>query len=230
MQSAKRAATRAANMDRIKAVARQHLEQSGASGLSLREVAREMNQTSSALYRYFATRDELLTALILDAYNDLGAATERAAARVDRADYLGRWRAATRAIRRWAKAHPHEYALIFGSPVPGYQAPELTVAAATRVTAVIGSVLTDFYREHPSSSDARPIDERALVWSSVMDFLPGVPRPVALRAILVWSRVFGFINFELFGHFVGSVNSADALYAIMVDDAADELGFSQRPT
>jgi len=226
VQSTKRAATRQANMERIKAVARVQLENSGAAGLSLREVAREMNQTSSALYRYFSSRDELLTALILDAYNDLGAATERAESRIDRRDFVGRWRAATRAIRKWAKAHPHEYALIFGSPVPGYQAPELTVAAATRVTTVIGKILTDYFGENPHVADERFVSEQALLWPNVSEFLPGVPRPVALRAILVWARIFGFISFELFGHFVGSVKSADALYAVMVDDAARELRFA----
>ena len=91
-------------IDEIKAVARRYLETDGAN-LSLRAVSRDMGMVSSALYRYFASRDELLTALILDAYNDLGATVEAADAAVaDRADLRGRWRAAARAVRAWALA------------------------------------------------------------------------------------------------------------------------------
>ena len=84
---------------------------------------------SSAIYRYFPSRDDLLTALIIDAYDALGDAVEAADAAVDRADLRGRWLAVCRAARAWALAHPAEYALIYGSPVPGYAAPDDTVGA-----------------------------------------------------------------------------------------------------
>ena len=71
-------------IDEIKAIARQHLATDGAN-LSLRAVARDMGMVSSAIYRYFPSRDDLLTALILDAYNALGAAVEAAEARGRRA-------------------------------------------------------------------------------------------------------------------------------------------------
>src|SRR6516162_10271550 len=100
--------------------ARRHLATQGAAGLSLRAVARELGMVSSAVYRYFPSRDDLLTALIVDAYDAVGevaeAATPPAAAGV-----LARWLALTGAIRGWARANPQEYALIYGSPVPGYQ-------------------------------------------------------------------------------------------------------------
>ena len=72
-----RARVRAGMIDEIKAVARRHLTTDGAN-LSLRAVARDMGMVSSAIYRYFASRDDLLTALILDAYNSLGSAVEAA--------------------------------------------------------------------------------------------------------------------------------------------------------
>src|SRR5215475_8600094 len=113
-----RARVRAEMTDEIKAVARRHLETDGAN-LSLRAVARDMGMVSSALYRYFASRDELLTALIIDAYNALGATVEGADGAVsDRADFRGRWMASARSIRGWALARPAEYALLYGSPVP----------------------------------------------------------------------------------------------------------------
>jgi len=113
-----RAEARLRQIDRIKSTSRRLMAEKGAPGLSLREVAREMGVVSSALYRYFPTRDDLLTALIVDAYNDLGEFAERAALRVPREEPRRRLHAAASAIRKWAKSNPNEYALLYGSPVP----------------------------------------------------------------------------------------------------------------
>src|SRR5207247_659822 len=99
----------------------------GAAGLSLRAAARELGMVSSAVYRYFPSRDDLLTALIIDGYNAIGAAAEQADAACRRGDHRGRWLSACRSVRDWALAHPHEYSLVYGSPVPGYRAPEQTI-------------------------------------------------------------------------------------------------------
>ncbi|MDH4077762.1 MAG: TetR/AcrR family transcriptional regulator, partial [Acidimicrobiia bacterium] len=101
------------------AAARRQLAAEGAAALSLRSVARELGMVSSAVYRYFESRDALLTGLIVDAYDALGAAAEAAAETRDGSD-LDRWVITARAIREWALDHPHEYALLYGSPVPGY--------------------------------------------------------------------------------------------------------------
>jgi AcrR family transcriptional regulator len=107
---------------------------------------------SSALYRYFRSRDDLLTALIIDAYDAIGESAERSGAGLPAADIRGRWRACCRAVRDWALAHPHEYALIYGSPVPGYKAPQETVASAIRVPAVLGALLTDLWSARASGA------------------------------------------------------------------------------
>ena len=138
-----RARVRAEMITEIKTVARRHLATDGAN-LSLRAVARDMGMVSSALYRYFASRDDLLTALIIDAYNALGAAVEDADAAVtERSDLRGRLLILGRAVRRWALANPAEYALIFGSPVPGYAAPADTVVAAQRTPDVLLGIFVD---------------------------------------------------------------------------------------
>ena len=127
----------------IKTVARRHLATDGAN-LSLRAVARDMGMVSSALYRYFASRDDLLTALIIDAYNALGAAVENADAAVSqRSDLRERFLVLGRAVRCWALANPSEYALIFGSPVPGYAAPADTIVAAQRTPDVLLGIFVD---------------------------------------------------------------------------------------
>ena len=127
----------------IKEEARRQVAATGAQRLSLRAVARELGMVSSALYRYFPSRDDLLTALIIDAYDALGASAEQAVAALPRADVRGRWRACCTAVRGWALAHPHEYALIYGSPVPGYQAPQETISSASRVALVLGGLLAE---------------------------------------------------------------------------------------
>jgi len=136
----------------IREEARRQLAAVGANGLSLRAVARELGMVSSALYRYYPSRDDLLTALIIDAYNAIGAAAEAAIAEAgagaardgaarDGAPARETWAAACRAIRAWAVANPHEYALIYGSPVPGYRAPEATIGPASRVPLAFASIL-----------------------------------------------------------------------------------------
>lgn len=107
----------------IKEEARRQLASEGPTKLSLRAVARELGMVSSALYRYFPSRDDLLTALIIDAYDSLGEAAEEAHAAVADGAPVERWVAVGEAVRGWALAHPQEYALIYGTPVPGYSAP-----------------------------------------------------------------------------------------------------------
>src|SRR3954454_7856799 len=127
----------------IKDVARRQLAVHGSAGLSLRAVARAVGMVSSAVYRYFPSRDELLTALIIDAYAAVGMAVTDAEAAVRRNDPIGRWMAACGALRTWAIATPHEYALIFGSPVPGYRAPQDTIDPATIVPVVLLKIIAD---------------------------------------------------------------------------------------
>jgi AcrR family transcriptional regulator len=149
-----RARVRAEMIAEIKAVARRHLETDGAN-LSLRAVARDMGMVSSALYRYFASRDDLLTALILDAYNALGEAAEAADAAVTgRSQLRARWLATARGIRGWALRTPAEYALLFGTPVPGYAAPADTIAAAARTPVVLIRILADGFASGALSGES----------------------------------------------------------------------------
>src|SRR5262249_58985094 len=93
---------------------RRHLATEGAAALRLRAVARGLGMVSSGVYRYVASRDDLLTRLIIDAYDALGAAAESREAAADRADLAGRWSAVCVAVRDWALANPNEWALIYG--------------------------------------------------------------------------------------------------------------------
>src|SRR3954447_22097408 len=126
---------------------RDQLGTDGAAALSLRAVARELGMVSSAGDRYVANRDELLTLLIIEAYDALGAAVEEAAAPAAGRSPAARFVAAGRAVRTWAVANPHQYALLYGSPVPGYEAPQDTIGPASRVTLALVGIVADAHRD-----------------------------------------------------------------------------------
>lgn len=199
--------------------ARAQLAEVGAAALSVRAVTRALGMAPSAVYRYFPTRDALLTALITDAYSGLADAATRAEAAVPRADLLGRWLAVHRAVRGWALEHPHEYALIYGSPVPGYVAPEDTVAPASRVAMLLAGIAVDAWQDGAAlPADAAPLPDalRADARTLLEYALAGRPadaRPdpeavdprLPVAVVDAWTELFGCVGFELFGHYRGVV-------------------------
>ena len=219
-----RARVRAQMTDEIKAAARRHLATDGAN-LSLRAVARELGMVSSALYRYFPSRDHLLTALIIDAYDALGSAAEAGDAGIERGDLLGRWLATCHAIRDWALANPYEYALIYGSPVPGYQAPQDTVPAATRVPLVIGAILSDAAAgatmpSHPPL--AEPLRREVAVLRDLA--APGAPEEAFARGLTAWIQLFGAISFEVFGQLNNTIDERLAFFDYQMRTMAALIG------
>jgi AcrR family transcriptional regulator len=211
----------------IKAAARRQLSEQGSAALSLRAVARELGMASSAVYRYFATRDELLTALIVDAYEAVAEVAEQAEASVAREDHRGRWLAAATAVRTWAVSHRHEYELVFGSPVPGYAAPQATVDPAARIPLLLVGIA----REAAGTGlswQPRPLpapvasDMRALAQL----LAPELPEDLVARLVMAWTHLIGAISFELFGHLVGSVTDYPAWFLHQMEVLADGLGLA----
>lgn len=213
----------------IKAIARQHLQTDGAN-LSLRAVARDMGMVSSAVYRYFASRDELLTALILDAYNSLADAVEAADASVtDRTRLRDRWLASARAVRSWALITPAEYALLYGSPVPGYAAPQETAAAAARIALVLVRILADGQASGVVTPDDQPsgqLDEavRADLARLRDDLAPGLPEGLLFRGMTSWTHLFGTVSFELFGQYNNVIEAREEFFDQQMRLMADLLG------
>lgn len=209
--------------------ARLHLARDGAAALSLRAVARDLGMVSSAVYRYVPNRDALLTMLIVDAYDSLGEAVERAEGGVARADRIGRFLATCHAVRTWALAHPQEYALIYGSPVPGYAAPEDTIAPASRVPVVLVTILVDLWAE---GSPPEPRDVPASVAACIapiQSFVDGrLPDDLMLRGMAAWSGLFGAVSFELYGHLHNVVaegaRARKAYFDHQMRQVADGLG------
>ena len=214
----------------IKTVARAHLATDGAN-LSLRAVARDMGMVSSAIYRYFASRDELLTALIVDAYNALGEAVEAADASVsDRHQLRARWLTATRAVRGWALANPAEYALVYGSPVPGYAAPPDTIAAAARTPIVLAQILADGVKSGKLARDGHrpsvPIaaSVRADLTRARDAVAANVPEELLLAGMSGWIQMFGVVSFELFGQFNNVIDARADFFDQQMELMADLMG------
>ena len=184
---------------------------------------------SSAVYRYVASRDDLLTKLIIEAYDSLGAAAEDAEAAVDRPDLAGRWAAVCTAVRAWAIAHPNEYALIYGSPVPGYVAPTDTIGPASRVSNLLVGILVDADVRRPAGADEASAGPWRVALQPVRDAIPACVSDSSIQTgLMVWSALFGVISFELFGQFHNVVDedpgARDSFFAECVRRWADQLG------
>ncbi len=219
---------------------RRHLATDGATGISLRAIARDLGMASSAVYRYVASRDELLTKLIIDAYDSLGEAAETAEAAVDRSDLLGRWTTICTTVRHWAITNPNEYALIYGSPVPGYVAPTDTIGPASRVSLLLVQLMADVVASRgqasgqgqaPGSDD----DPAAPLWHEALQpvraaFPPPISTSDIQTGLMVWSALFGVVSFELFGQFHNVVGEnpgdRDAFFAECTVRWARQLGLT----
>jgi AcrR family transcriptional regulator len=204
------------------------LTEVGPAALSVRAVARDLEMASSAVYRYFRSRDALLTALIVEAYDDLGDRVEEGTSSAPGDDLAGRWRTVASVVRDWARSQPHRYALVYGSPVPGYAAPEDTVAPARRVTQPMLELLRD--AQQAGLVPAGPTDVPAEEAAGLAPVLEAVEPPLSpvwgVAGLTAWATLFGHVSLELFGHMHNAVLDPDAHFACLVDRTARDLGLA----
>ncbi len=194
----------------IKEVAREQIAEHGAAALSLRAIARELNITAPAIYNYFPSRDDLVTALIVEAYHSLAAALAEAKD-TKHEDHVANIVASASAYREWALTHPEQYDLIFGTPIPGYHAPmEITGPAAAESMLVLIQVLDGAYQDGVLSlSDPSPALLALLQpWVDKLDYA-GPPGVIHL-ALASWAQIHGLVSLELFGHFTPYPGNGDA--------------------
>ncbi len=191
----------------IKQRAWEQIAAAGVPALSLNAIAKQVGMSGPALYRYFASRDDLITALIRDAYRSL-ADTVRAAFDSG-ADLAGL--AVT--IRDWARSDPQRYFLIYGTPVPGYHAPDDTTAISREVMAVLLEACRAITVDKPET----PFDKHL---EGHRDWAGDDPATSATlhRALAFWTRLHGVLSLELAGHFTGMKFDTDLLIADELDD------------
>ncbi len=214
----------------IKQVARRHVVADGAHALSLRGIAREMGMTAPALYRYYDSREALITALIADIYDELTAVLEAARDAVPEGDIPGRLLAVSRAFRAWSITHQAEFGLVFGSPLPGYTAPAEgpSEEAGNRFGGVFAGLFGALWATRPFPVDEVVEPGLAAELTAYAESLGGVLPPGALKVFLqCWARLYGQVALEIFGHLAFAVADVEPLFEDMLRDVARQLGTAE---
>ncbi len=226
----RRDAYRRATIEEIKALARRQLAEQGAGALSLRAIARQMRMASSALYRYFASHDELISALCVDAYHALADALTAARDAQPPDDHARRWWAICHAYRRWSLANPSDFALLFGTPLPGYQAPaHVTGPAAGRFAAVPLQVFAAAVKAGAANPDRTQLPQALevgeLLQALLRDSAPDYPPRLAGIALTAWASVLGYLVVEIFGSLPRLIADTDQLFGAHVHTVMLGMGF-----
>jgi AcrR family transcriptional regulator len=216
-------------MQDIKRSARRQMTENGTAAISFSAIARELEVSQPALYRYYASRDDLITALILDAFNALADALEQAAAQFGEDIYAPRLLAVILTYRQWALEQPIDFQLIYGNPIPGYHAPyQVTAAASRRSFTVILGILARAYTAGALKPQPEQIRAAAQIVLALPELeaepAPTLPKIILYLGIIGWYRIHGMIMLELFHHAQGIVSDTQAFYQHEVELLLKEIG------
>jgi len=197
----------------VKQAALRQLAESGPAAVSISAIGKQLGMSGPALYRYFASRDELLTELTIDAYHDLADALGAAAGRAPDLGARARLDEIGRAYRSWALAQPHRYRLLYGPPLPGYDAhAQRLVEAAQASMAVLIEVLRGLGA--PAAPPPAPLASQLSAWARKHS-LEADPA-TALRALLAWSRLHGLVSLEIAGNYASMNIDPDEVFEIQL--------------
>jgi AcrR family transcriptional regulator len=206
----------------IKALARQLLVAGGPPAISLRAIAREMGMTAPAIYRYFPSLDALVADLTGDLYGELTAEVE--AARVPGQTTLDQLLEMARAFRRWSLAHPAEFGLLFGNPVPGVTRFEEDCLRPDHPGARFGAPFLEAFATLYASRD---VTGRGLTEEQFAPFTASsgvaLPPPVVHAYLSAWARLYGVVALEVFGHMRWALQDTSALFEVELAAFVDEL-------
>lgn len=221
---------RRATVDEIKTLARRQLAEAGPGGLSLRAITREMGMSSSALYRYFSSQDDLVSALIVDAYHSVTAAMVAALGDQGSVDQVASMSTVFHAHRQWTRDSPSDFALIFGTPVPGYQAPApVTGPAAGRYGAVMAKVYAaavDSGAADPARAEVPESIQLGEAFSSLLEGTPSTYPPRQAGIVMnAWASIIGFLMVETFGSLSTLIQDPDQLFDAHVRTVLLGMGF-----
>ncbi|UGQ11312.1 TetR/AcrR family transcriptional regulator [Yinghuangia sp. ASG 101] len=219
---------RAETTREIKTIALRQLAEEGPGAISLRGIARDMGMTARAIYSYFPTRDDLITALIDEIAASLSDAVESASHAVPDTDPGGRLLAWGQALREWALAHPEDFRLFYGRPVPGYQPPEdgPVDRTARRVCRELTRLVAAAWphARHHQPEDTSWADLHPDYVAKIREDLPDVPPAAAALALRVWGRMHGLVALEIDGHIHPVADNPAALHRAEMLDLVRSLG------
>lgn len=210
----------------IKETAWKQIAEHGAPALSLRGIARDLGITAPAIYNYFTDRDALVTALIIDAYKSFGDSQLEARDAISVEDNIGRMKAIGNAYRDWAHTHPQRYQLIFGTPIPGYEAPLMDVLPfAARSLSALVSVLEQLRMSGKLNIKTFPeVKEEYKDGFETWKTYGGEADILSVSvAMIIWARVHGIVSLEIAGNLPPFGASGDDLYLYELDAIAKQF-------
>lgn len=218
--------------EEIKETARRLMTEHGTEGIATRLIAREMGLTAPALYHYFANRDALITALIVDAFNALADTLQETCEQTREQGPGEQLSKVLLAYRQWALAHPADFQLIYGNPIPGYEAPrELTVPAVVRgfrvMVPLVAKLLENNVHTLSSEYSSIPPEVQAALEEMITHEGYEIPPLPLYLTIVGWSRIHGIIMLELFNHLQPVVGDVNAFYRAEVENLLKALGYSR---
>jgi AcrR family transcriptional regulator len=188
----------------------------GAAALSLRAIARELKVSAPSIYNYYANRDALVTALIVEGFTSFGDALQAAVAACPEEDHAGRFRAIGLAYRQWAVTYPERYQLIFGTPIAGYSAPmELTDPAASRALSYLIAVLASAEASgclRLQNIPAMAPQMEAMLTNWQTGPAPRVTSETLYLAITIWGHVHGLVSLEIGNQYPPFITDAGQIY------------------
>ncbi|MFZ5881582.1 MAG: TetR/AcrR family transcriptional regulator [Chloroflexota bacterium] len=206
MTQTRRERNRLSTIDEIKSTAWRQVGELGAASLSLRAIAREMGMTAPGLYRYYADRDALVTALLIDAFDSFSAALESARDACPADDHAGRFLAIGRAYFQWGAANPQKYLFLFGTPIPGYQFSGEVGPSAQRSFLVLQGVLGEAAAAGKLSGADSALGLPTSLQSQYEMLgqygMPYTPEVTHL-ALIVWAVIHGITSLHLYNYLDG---------------------------
>ena len=212
--------------DAIKQTAWRQIAEYGASALSLRAIARELKISAPAIYNYFPDRDALVTALIIDAYQSFGDSQIEARDAIPASNMAGRLKAIGMAYRTWAHTYPQRYQLIFGTPIPGYEAPTMEVLpSSARSISALFSVVEQLRVAGKLNVSSFPEvkTEYKVSFETWQKYGGDVDMLSMSVAMVIWSRVHGIVSLEIAGNLPPFGPSGDDLYLYEMESLAKQF-------
>jgi AcrR family transcriptional regulator len=228
-QGSRRERVRAATMREIKETARRFLVEQGPDAITLRAIAREMGMTAPALYRYFNSHDELRRHVIGDIYRELAGDINTAIHEVAADGMTAKFIAGSREFRRWSLNHPREFALIFGSPLPGIDLNHTDIAdrSGQEFMGVFLGLLVELWQEQPFPvSGPGDIDPGLRAQLERFRDSLGIPLPAGalLSFAYCWVRLYGMVSMEVYGHLSWVLDDAEPMFEMTLAEMAPVLG------
>jgi AcrR family transcriptional regulator len=215
----------------IKDAARRLMAEHGTAGISIRGIAKEIGLTPPAIYTYFPRLEDLITALIVDGFNAQAAAMAEARDSASGGGPVAQLEAALMAYRGWALAHPVDFQLIYGNPIPGYVAPpEITVPAAVQGFKVVIDAIETVIR----AGRLAP----TLLYTHIPAYLAAHLRHMRTQsdyaasemaiylAVVGWSQLHGLVMLELFHHLQPVVGDTDQHFRAQVSNMLHMMGLT----